>query len=953
MGLPPWAPEGVAASSLDAADARSAAMLGRYAAAIAGHVDVLLDRTAAAGDPPGVAAAVRSMADGAHALTQATAALETGRPPPGLRHGVGNALNVIRGFADLLLETRGAGGGDAAELWLIDTLAPDLRAVTARVDNLIARIDAVLPEHAADHPDFDEVIVAGPARLAPPGRILVVDDNPTMGLLMERWLAREGHTAATAADAETAVALLHGREFDLVLLDLLMPKVSGYELLVRLKADDRCRDLPIIMISSLGDIDAIARCIEAGAEDFLQKPFNATLLKARIQAGLDRKRLHDRERRAVAALREERDTVARQRALLDTTLQAMGDGVTVVDADGVLQLWNPAAARIHGLPEDVLRHGVTVGELVLHAAARSAAPEAAVVAEIEHWLTSIRERRRETTDRPLLDGRIVQVTRAPMPDGGQVALWRDVTAEKRLQRATEEARRAAEEAARAKSEFLAVMSHEIRTPMNGVLGLLEVLGRTRLDAEQREAVALMSDSARTLLQLINDILDWSKIEAGKLDLERAPVDLAAVTTGAAALLTPQAGAKGVALLAEPDPALPALVEGDAVRLRQVLYNLVGNAVKFTEDGRVRVTAAAEPAGDGRAAVTLRIEDTGIGMPPEVLARLFQPFVQGDSSTTRRFGGSGLGLSICRRLVDLMGGTLTAESTPGRGSVFTVRLDLPVLAQERAAVVTPAAAPVAPAAPLPLRGRPVLVADDHPTNRFVIARQLRLLGYRADVVAGGREALAAWQAGDFALLITDCQMPDMDGYALARALRAAEAAAGAAPRPILALTAAAMPGDAERCREAGMDDYLTKPVDLARLDAALARWLGEAPRLTATAAAAPAMPAASDAVVDFAVLTSILGDDPALLTAMLHEFLAATRDALDLLRAALAQGDAKAVARAAHRLKGSARAAGAGPMARAAEALELAAERDDAARMTLALPPLLDAVAAVEALAAAR
>ncbi len=396
---------------------------------------------------------------------------------------------------------------------------------------------------------------------------------------------------------------------------------------------------------------------------------------------------------------------------------------------------------------------------------------------------------------------------------GIVGIAIDLTEERRVQQQLAHAVEEARAAAAAKSRFLAMMSHEIRTPMNGVLGMIDLLGDTPLQPAQQRLLDSCRASSVALLTILDDILDFSKIEAGKLDLEHVPVALRPLIDEVCASLAPQAKARKVRIDVQLHADVPPAIVGDPVRLRQILLNLAGNAVKFTAGGRVTVEACVDSS-----ALQLCVRDTGIGMTPEAMAQLFRPFEQADAATTRRFGGTGLGLSIVKRLAELMGGTVTCQSAPGAGSCFTVTLPLV------AAAMPARNAPVAMAV-RPPRGLRALLAEDHPVNREVIAGQLAKLGWECDMAEDGEAAWAvlsdAGLAARYAALITDCHMPRLDGYGLVERVRAQEAARKRTRLPILALTANAMQGERERCLAAGMDAYLAKPFQVDKLAAALA------------------------------------------------------------------------------------------------------------------------------------
>ncbi|MDQ2701635.1 MAG: ATP-binding protein [Pseudomonadota bacterium] len=524
----------------------------------------------------------------------------------------------------------------------------------------------------------------------------------------------------------------------------------------------------------------------------------------------------------------------------------------------------------------------------------------------------------------------------------------------------EKVREQLERATHAKSAFLASMSHEIRTPMIGVTGMVEVLAHTRLDAEQRRALNIIQSSSNSLLQIIGDILDFSKIEAERMQLQPVPTRLPRVLQAAVANFSGSASSKGLGLSCEIDERIAPAHRVDPLRLRQVLSNFLSNAIKFTERGNVQASlqwrGSRELDGDTVDRLCFAITDSGIGIDSSTQARLFHPFAQADADTTRRFGGTGLGLVISRELAQLMGGEVTMESVPGVGTTLRLVVELP-RAPLSEVVPEPVAAGIA--ADIALRSLPsveeaererslVLLVDDHPTNRLVIARQLALAGFASEGAEDGESGLEAWRSGRHALLLSDVHMPRMDGYALARRIRSEEAERGLARTPIVALTASALKGEAERCLGAGMDDYLAKPVSIAALATTLRRWLPHVAFATTVGDEAMALPQlVQPPPLDPAVLEALTGGDAAEIRSLLEDFLASTAQDLAAVTAARESGDLAAVAHESHKLKGAARMVGALELDRCADLLEEAARATD----WLAVPALAaDLATAAERLA---
>ena len=489
---------------------------------------------------------------------------------------------------------------------------------------------------------------------------------------------------------------------------------------------------------------------------------------------------------------------------------------------------------------------------------------------------------------------------------GSASIHLDITERKQMAEA-------ALAASRAKSAFLANMSHEIRTPMSGLIGMSELLGRTALDQDQRRMVDTLHDSANALLKLLNDILDLSKIEAGKLDLDAQVFHLSDLLLQTRDLMQVSAARRGITISLLIDPGLPARVLGDPSRLRQILINLLDNAIKFSPEGERVTIGASAWAGQLR----IEVEDRGIGMEPDVQQRIFEPFMQADASIASRFGGTGLGLAICQQLATLMNGELSLlRSTPGQGSCFRVTLPLNTIRD------TPTASPAETSQQSPERfeGLRVLLAEDDPVNAQVLVAQLKSLGVTAVHAVDGNGALQIWQRTPqaFDLLLTDCRMPGLDGFGLAQAIRGSETGRR---MPIIALTANAQQDDMARCLAAGMDAHVTKPVTRDQLREVLHTWTASLGQ-TVLERSDP-LGTGHGPVFDPDQLVRVVGTDPHLHRRLIRRFLESTQDLMIDLNRAWQAGESGVVADLLHRLKSSAATVGALALSVTARQLEQA------------------------------
>ncbi|MBW8828851.1 MAG: response regulator [Burkholderiales bacterium] len=516
----------------------------------------------------------------------------------------------------------------------------------------------------------------------------------------------------------------------------------------------------------------------------------------------------------IARLAGARSEVSRAKATLDQALGSMGDGFLLCDAQDRVIAWNRRYLEIFPWVQDEIAAGVPFRRLA-ELMAPAMTPES-TDADREGWVErrmAIHSSGNGMYEQELAHGMVVHAIERRTPEGGVVSVTRDITA---AERALARAKAAAEAANESKSQFLAAMSHEIRTPLNGVLGMNGLLLNTPLTSEQRRFAELIRSSGQTLLTVINDILDLAKIEAGRMELEIVEFDPRSMLDEVVSLLAVRAQAKGLTFNLKLPPDLPESLEGDPSRLRQVLFNLIGNALKFTEQGSVDIELSHRPLPEGVVELTIAVRDTGIGIAPDAMPKLFDRFMQADSTTARRYGGTGLGLAISHEIVDLMGGRIEVDSAVGVGSTFRVVVPM---AHGRGGRLA-AESTMMGLSDMP--GLRILVAEDNGVNQILIKAILDQMGHFSDIVANGIEAVSQVQSAQYDLVLMDIQMPEMDGEAATRAIRSL--GNGVSSIPIIAMTANAMVEHRQAYLACGMNDYVSKPINSKMLAAAITRVL---------------------------------------------------------------------------------------------------------------------------------
>jgi PAS domain S-box-containing protein len=639
--------------------------------------------------------------------------------------------------------------------------------------------------------------------------VLVVDDDATLCELLSEILDREGCRVTIAGSCAEAQAIAETFEFLVALIDLRLPDGLGTKLLSEIKR--RYPDRFCIIMTAHADLDSAVAAMEKGAFHYLRKPIDSHTLLRLMERVFEIHRLRSEKRR------EQKDLLVRteeSEARYLALVEAASDGVAILQ-DGKIIFVNRALAEMGGWrPDDAIDSDYLkyLGE-----------------DERQRSLDRVRallngELRQDKAEVRILDRsgqmRDLEISDTAISHGGRPAVLviaRDVTERRKVLDDLRAAKEEAEAANQAKSEFLANMGHELRTPLAGIIGVCSLLDDGGLNDGQRHYIETITLSAGALLNVINDLLDFSRIEAGKQTLEQSPLDLSAVAADVVEMLSPMAIEKGLDLSMRYDPRAPRWIIGDAGRIRQVLVNLVDNALKFTDRGRVRLIVDSEGRQGDRARLHISVDDTGIGIPGDKLGDIFEKFTQADSSASRRYTGCGLGLAISKQLVELMGGELQVKSRPEQGSEFFFTLDLPI---GEAPPETETVCKEQLAADMPV-GLRVLVAEDNDVSQEVALTILGRLGCEIELAADGRQAIEMAAQGEYDAIFMDCQMPGVDGFEATKEIRRNEAGS-ARHVHVIAMTAHSLEEDRVRCIAAGMDDFIAKPATIKDFREALVK-----------------------------------------------------------------------------------------------------------------------------------
>jgi len=641
-------------------------------------------------------------------------------------------------------------------------------------------------------------------------RILYIEDDPGLARLVQKKLQRAGYLVDIASDGEQGVAKFNGGSYDLMFVDQNLPVYDGLEVIRILNTKGILP--PTIMITGSGDERVAVEAMKMGAGDYIVKDVEARyleLLPAAVEKMLRQQRALTEKRQAEEALREREEQYR-------TLFEGSKDAIFISSCEGNFIDFNQAYMDLFGYTPEEMKL-LNARETYLNPDDRERFKQEV---EREGAVRDFELQLRKKDGSPL---DCLLTASARRDAGGNIigyhGIIRDVTERKKMEAELLKAKEEAETANRAKTEFLASMSHEIRTPMNAIIGMADLLLETQLTPEQQQYVQVFQSAGENLLNIINDIIDISKVEAGHVQLETIDFNLTDIVEKICDVMAVRAHEKGLELVYSAMPDVPTDLLGDPTRLRQILVNLIGNAIKFTEKGEVFIQIASHGTKNGNIELLFSITDTGIGMSPEQIEKVFEAFTQADSSITRKYGGTGLGLAISKKLVELMGGHITVESKPGQGSIFSFTVRFAIQTEPKGYIEKIA---------LDMKGVKVLVVDDNETNRMILRNTLSKLGAIITESDNGEHGLAEFKrtmetATPYQLALIDHRMPGMDGFELAKHMK--ESMGNIKNTAVMMLTSDNRSGDRALCKEFDIMFYLVKPVKKAELLVALATILG--------------------------------------------------------------------------------------------------------------------------------
>ena len=638
------------------------------------------------------------------------------------------------------------------------------------------------------------------------GNVLIVDDQKENLHVLSVLLKKYGFIVHQLNSGHRVLTTAQNVNPDIILLDIMMPGIDGYQVCQKLKADPHTKDIPVIFISGLNRTVDIIKAFSVGGIDYITRPFQKEEVYARVKTHITLRKSLQRIEEQNNKLQEEEKTLHEEVKNFEAVFNATTDILIIFDFQGNIVNANPQTVKTYGYTKEELLK-IHARQLI-HPDNRHLFDE--FVKKIKHNNFVSFESKDVKKDGTSF---IVEVQGSVFEYKGKphyLGVLRDITKRKAAEQELIEAKKASETANKAKSNFLAVMSHEIRTPMNAIIGMTDLTLNSPLNPDQKNNLNVIKESANLLLDIINDILDLSKIEAGKLKLEQIDFDLHMILDNLVRVFTPQVKSKGLSIHVERHAHLPQYIKGDQIRLKQIFFNLINNAIKFTETGGITIKAHQ----DASLFFVFSVIDTGIGIPEEKHDLIFNSFNQAELSTTRQHGGTGLGLTICKKLVEMMGGEITVNSTPGKGSTFIFKIKMDIgdknnLRPENQEANWEQLKNVS-------RTLNILLAEDNIVNIKIAKEFLTKMGHKAISAMNGKEALNLLSKESFDLVLMDVEMPVMDGLEATKQIRMGGAGPENSEVPVIAMTAHALNEFREDCLKAGMNDFVSKPVNFYKL-----------------------------------------------------------------------------------------------------------------------------------------